>query len=82
MIIYRLRKFKRDSLFGGATQTIDFAASLTIESGALYLVPAIAHFVVWWTQNNFAINLASGIVSCINCNFYCHVDHLTFPKLC
>lgn len=63
MIIHQLRKFKRESVFGGTSQTIDFAASLIIESGALYLVPAIAHFVVWWTQDDFAINLVSDIVS-------------------
>ncbi|KAF5328200.1 hypothetical protein D9619_013363 [Psilocybe cf. subviscida] len=61
MIIYRLLRFKQESVFGGATRTIDFATSLIIESGSLYLIPAISHFVVWWTPNNFAINVLGNI---------------------
>ncbi|KAF5316814.1 hypothetical protein D9619_006884 [Psilocybe cf. subviscida] len=36
-------------------------SSLIVESGSLYLTTGIAHFVVWWTPNNFAINLVSNI---------------------
>lgn len=62
MIVYRLWRLKRESIFGCTTQTIDFASSLILESGGLYLIPAISHFVVWWTPNNFAINVIGNIV--------------------
>lgn len=76
MIVYRLKKFKKDSLLGDTTHAIDFAASLIIESGSLYLIPAIAHFVVWWTPNDFAINVISDIVRCFIISLLTDIDEL------
>ncbi|KAF5316815.1 hypothetical protein D9619_006885 [Psilocybe cf. subviscida] len=61
MIIYRLWRLDQETTFGRSRRAIRFAASLIIESGSLYLTTGIAHFVVWWTPNNFAINVVSNI---------------------
>jgi hypothetical protein len=61
MIIRRLYQFSRDTFSSESTHSIKFVASLIIESGALYLVAGIAHFVAWWTPNDFAIAVISNI---------------------
>jgi len=61
MIIRRLCHLSRDTFSDESTRVIKFVASLIIESGALYLVAGIAHFVAWWTPNDFAIAVISNI---------------------
>lgn len=61
MITRRLYQLSRDVFSSESTRSIKFVASLVIESGALYLVAGIAHFVAWWTPNDFAIAVISNI---------------------
>jgi len=61
-IIYRIWKVaKRSSKYGASAAQIRFVMRVLIESGVLYLSTTIAHFVVWWTPNSFAIGLISSI---------------------
>uniref|UniRef100_A0A8H7XMG4 Uncharacterized protein n=1 Tax=Psilocybe cubensis TaxID=181762 RepID=A0A8H7XMG4_PSICU len=58
-----VRKISSVSKRTDATSTSDsalsFAMRVLIESGVIYLATAIAHFVVWWTPNAFAIAIIS-----------------------
>lgn len=63
MIVRRIYLVSRDSRAVTSIDQLRFTMRVLIESGFLYLATAIAHFVVWWTPNAFAISVISGIVS-------------------
>jgi hypothetical protein len=90
MIIRRLYQFSGDTFSSESTHSIKFVASLIIESGALYLVAGIAHFVAWWTPNDFAIAVISNIVrpsssslpyASLTISFFLSVSFRIFPSL-
>jgi len=59
-IIYRIWRVTKDSpKYGASTSQIRFVMRVLIESGVMYFSTTVAHFVVWWTPNNFAISLIS-----------------------
>lgn len=62
MIVRRLHQLSRDAFSKDSMRSIKSVTFLIIESGVLYLVAGIAHFVVWWTPNDFAIAVISNIV--------------------
>jgi len=70
-IIYRIWKVaKSSSKDGTSTSQIRFVMRILIESGVLYFSTTLAHFVVWWTTNAFAINIiASMNIQLIDINF-------------
>ncbi len=52
MIIYRLWKVsgRQNGVDGSAKRDFKFVMRVFIESGALYFLVTIPHFVVWWTH--------------------------------
>ena len=63
MIVRRIYLVARASKASTGTLHLRFIMRILIESGALYLATAIAHFVVWFTPNSFAISVISDMVS-------------------
>lgn len=63
MIIRRIYLVTEESKGSTSIHQLRFTMRILIESGFLYLATAIAHFVVWWTPNSYAISVISGIVS-------------------
>lgn len=63
MIARRLDCISDDCKANTSVHRLKFLMRVIIESGFLYLATAIAHFVVWWTPNTYAIAIISRIVS-------------------
>jgi hypothetical protein len=63
MIVRRIYLVVTESKGSPLIRQLQLTMRILIESGALYLAVAIAHFVVWWTPNAYAISVISGIVS-------------------
>jgi hypothetical protein len=63
MIIRRIYLVTEGSKGSTSIHQLRLTMRILIESGFLYLATAIAHFVVWWTPNAYAISVISGIVS-------------------
>ncbi|KAF8959370.1 hypothetical protein BDZ97DRAFT_1922901 [Flammula alnicola] len=61
MIVRRIYLVAKASKASSSAHQLRFTMRILIESGFLYLATAIAHFVVWWTPNAFAISVISGI---------------------
>ncbi|KAH9475516.1 hypothetical protein JR316_0012631 [Psilocybe cubensis] len=60
MIVRKISSVSKKSEAGGTSvSALRFTMRVLVESGALYLTTAIAHFVVWWTPNAFAISIIS-----------------------
>ncbi|KDR74688.1 hypothetical protein GALMADRAFT_1334029 [Galerina marginata CBS 339.88] len=58
MIIHRIWRtaHKQSKLqFTSSPTDLQFVIRVLTESGALYLVAAVPHFIVWWTRSNTAI---------------------------
>ncbi|KAF8185151.1 hypothetical protein BJ912DRAFT_973717 [Pholiota molesta] len=61
MIIRRIYLVTEGSKGSTSIHQLRFTMRILIESGFLYLATAIAHLVVWWTPNAYAISVISGI---------------------
>ncbi|KAF8993279.1 hypothetical protein BDQ17DRAFT_1331769 [Cyathus striatus] len=55
MIVYRIWRSGTAVKSFMPTEHLSFTMRVLVESGALYLIVAIPHFVVWWTPNSAAI---------------------------
>ncbi|KDR79634.1 hypothetical protein GALMADRAFT_137428 [Galerina marginata CBS 339.88] len=57
VIVYKLWKTARtdESKLSGSTGQLLFIMRVVIESGAIYLMMTIPHFIVWWTPSGTAI---------------------------
>ncbi len=62
MIVRRIYLVARASKASTGTLQLRFVMRILTESGALYLATEIAHFVVWFTPNSFAISVISDLV--------------------
>ncbi|TFK41536.1 hypothetical protein BDQ12DRAFT_663607 [Crucibulum laeve] len=71
MIVLRIWKAaKLSDSFNTGTKDLRFAIRILVESGALYLVVTIPHFIVWWTPNSMAIVLMGWINLPVVCSAY------------
>ncbi|PPQ91764.1 hypothetical protein CVT25_000589 [Psilocybe cyanescens] len=61
MIVRRIYLVSSKAKASTSAHTLRFTMRVLVESGALYLATSIAHFVVWWTPNSYAISLVSYI---------------------
>ncbi|KIJ24879.1 hypothetical protein M422DRAFT_274243 [Sphaerobolus stellatus SS14] len=56
MIAFRIWRVTKESAVDSASlQSIRFVMRVLIESGFMYVVVTLSHFVVWWTPNTYAI---------------------------
>lgn len=62
MIVRRIYLVSKMSRISTSVDRLRFTMRVLIESGFLYLTTAIAHFVVWFTPNTYAISIISGMV--------------------
>ncbi|KAF8963513.1 hypothetical protein BDZ97DRAFT_2075827 [Flammula alnicola] len=58
-IVYRIWKTAKESKHSTSIRELNFAMRVLLESGALYLVIAVPHFIVWWTEDGAAIFIIS-----------------------
>ncbi|KAF9477087.1 hypothetical protein BDN70DRAFT_995197 [Pholiota conissans] len=61
MIVRRIYRVTKGSKASTGIRQLEFAMRIIIESGFLYVAVAIAHFVVWFTPNAYAISIISSI---------------------
>ncbi|KAF8956232.1 hypothetical protein BDZ97DRAFT_1763981 [Flammula alnicola] len=63
MLMYRIWNATKGSTGSGSSniRSLQFTLRILAESGFLYFSTTIAHFIVWWTPNNLAIRVASGM---------------------
>ena len=85
MIIYRLWTAAKDeNSVGGPSHDLRFIMRVFIESGLLYLLVTIPHFIVWWTNSapTSAAILVLGWIVGLNRsrNPVLHVDSNHFPE--
>lgn len=57
--IYLVTKASKTSV---TVHRLQFTMRILVESGFLYLTTTLAHFVVWFTPNTYAISVISGMV--------------------
>lgn len=80
VIVRRIYLVARGSKASTGTLHLRFIMRILIESGALYLATAIAHFVVWFTPNSFAISVISDMVRAtvsLTCTMAHHVRRVS-----
>ncbi|PPQ91765.1 hypothetical protein CVT25_000590 [Psilocybe cyanescens] len=61
MIVRRIYLVSSKAKASTSVHTLRFTMRVLVESGALYLAASIAHFVVWWTPDSYAISIISNI---------------------
>ncbi|TFK41510.1 hypothetical protein BDQ12DRAFT_733035 [Crucibulum laeve] len=70
MIVYRIWKVSKASEVNASIKDLRFAIRVLVESGALYLIVTIPHFIVWWTTNSLAIVLMGWINLPVVCSAF------------
>lgn len=63
MLILRIWKASTKGERGSLTRQLQLLIRILMESGILYLSVSLAHLLVWFGQNGFAIRLLGTIVS-------------------
>lgn len=63
MLIKRMYRASRSSGASAAAKQFRFIARSIAESGFIYMSISLAHFVVWFTYDNFSIQIISVLVS-------------------
>ncbi|KIJ24880.1 hypothetical protein M422DRAFT_274244 [Sphaerobolus stellatus SS14] len=62
MIAFRIWRVTKDSAVDSQSlQSIRFVMRVLIESGFMYVVVTLSHFVVWWTPNTYAIAVVAAL---------------------
>ncbi|KAF8185150.1 hypothetical protein BJ912DRAFT_927534 [Pholiota molesta] len=61
MIVRRIYLVSKMSMISTSVDRLRYTMRILIESGFLYLTTAIAHFIVWFTPNTYAISIISGM---------------------
>ncbi|KAF9450259.1 hypothetical protein P691DRAFT_847670 [Macrolepiota fuliginosa MF-IS2] len=61
LLIWRIRRVTKEGKSITGTKHLQYLIRILMESGILYLAISIAHFFVWFGQDNFAINMIGGM---------------------
>ncbi|KAF9450260.1 hypothetical protein P691DRAFT_774065 [Macrolepiota fuliginosa MF-IS2] len=61
LLIWRIRRASKEGENPTGTKQLQYLIRIFMESGVLYLAISIAHFFVWFGQDNFAIHMIGGM---------------------